>query len=77
MENITQAVSRDILCDSMLRVEANGYPITMSVHDEIVSEVPEGFGSVAEFSSLMEQNEPWADGFPIAVAAKEMIRYGK
>ena len=77
LENITQAVSRDILCDSMLRVETNGYPITMSVHDEIVSEVPEGFGSVAEFTSLMEQTEPWAEGFPVAVKASEMIRYGK
>lgn len=76
-ENVVQAVARDVLCDSMLRVEAAGYPIIASVHDEIVSEVPEDFGSVAEFTSLMKANESWSDGFPVDVKATSMQRYGK
>ena len=37
----------------MLRVEAAGYPIVLHVHDEIVCEVPIGFGSTEEFTRLM------------------------
>ena len=37
----------------MLRIEAAGYPIVLHVHDEIVCEVPIGFGSTEEFTRLM------------------------
>ena len=36
----------------MLRIEAAGYPIVLHVHDEIVCEVPIGFGSVEEFTRV-------------------------
>jgi hypothetical protein len=52
-ENAVQAVSRDILVAAMPRLEAAGYPIVLHVHDEIVAEVPDGFGSEEEFLRLV------------------------
>lgn len=40
-ENIVQAVSRDLLADAMLRMEKAGYGIVGSIHDEVITEVPE------------------------------------
>lgn len=76
-ENITQAVSRDILKEAMFRLEAKGYTICMHVHDEIVVEVDESFGSLDEFVSIMEQVPDWADGFPIKAEGWEGKRYRK
>jgi DNA polymerase len=76
-ENVTQAVARDIMADAMVRLENKGYPLILSVHDEVVAEVPDGFGSVAEFESLMCQVPDWAVGCPIDAEGYESTRYRK
>ena len=68
-ENIVSGIARDILVEAMLRVEAAGYPIVLTVHDEIVCEVPEGFGSIEEFTRLMTRKPAWALELPIAASA--------
>jgi DNA polymerase len=66
VENIVQAISRDLMADGMLRAEAQGtYQIVLSVHDELVSEAIEGTGSVKEFEMLMSALPAWADGCPV------------
>lgn len=67
-ENVCQAVSRDLLADAMLRLDAAGYPIVMHVHDEIIAEVPHGFGSVEEFERIMGTPPAWAADWPIKAA---------
>ena len=57
-ENIVSGIARDLLAEAMLRVEAAGYPIVLHVHDEIVCEVPIGFGSTEEFTRLMTRKPP-------------------
>jgi len=64
-ENIVQATSRDILANAMLALDRAGYPIVLHVHDEIVAEVPEGFGSVAELEGIMSTLPAWAVGWPV------------
>jgi DNA polymerase len=68
VENITQAVARDILVHAMLRVEDAGYPIVLHVHDEIVSEILKGFGSIEEYEALMMVRESWFKDWPIKAA---------
>jgi DNA polymerase len=78
-ENVTQAVSRDILADAMLRVESHGYPIVMHVHDEIVAEVAIDAPNtdLPLFEKLVAQVPAWAFGLPIAVEGWRGLRYRK
>jgi DNA polymerase len=76
-ENAVQATSRDILTEALLRLEAQGYPPVIHVHDEAVSEVPVGFGSVEEYETIMAQTPAWAVGCPIAAEGWRGPRYKK
>ena len=77
VENITQAASADAMIDKMFLVEAAGYPIILTVHDEIVAEVTEGYGSIEEFNEIMETPLTWAPALPIAADGYEAARYKK
>ena len=67
-ENIVQGVAADLLRFAMLNLEAAGYPVVMHVHDEIISEVPQGSGSVEEFENIMAATPQWAAGWPVRAA---------
>lgn len=77
LENCIQGVCRDLLADAKLRLDAAGYPIVLSVHDEAIAEADEGFGTVDEFVSIMTELPPWARGFPLKAEGGEGIRYAK
>lgn len=78
VHNCTQAFARDVLAHNMPRIEAEGYRIVLSVHDELLTETPDS----DEFSSdtlaaHMSTVPPWAEGLPLAAAGFETYRYKK
>lgn len=77
VENITQAVARDLMAASMLKVDPLGYEIVLTVHDEIIAEVEEGVGTLEEFKKLMCQLPEWAEGLPLDGDGYESTRYRK
>ena len=77
VENIVQATARDVLAHSMATLEAAGYPTVMHVHDEVITEVPYGRGSVEELCALMSQGPKWSKGLPLAAEGFESTYYKK
>lgn len=77
-ENIVQALCRDLLAYAMINVEGGGYPIVLSVHDELVCETPDTPEyTVAELEKLMCALPEWAEGFPLVAEGQELKRYAK
>lgn len=77
VENITQAVARDLMANAMGVVENSGYHVVLSVHDELIAEVPERFGNIEEFNRLMCNTPNWAKGLPISAKGFTSKRYKK
>lgn len=77
VENIVQATARDVLAHSMAALEAAGYPTVMHVHDEVITEVPYGRGSVDELCALMSRGPKWSKGLPLAAEGFESTYYKK
>lgn len=67
VENIVQAVARDLLAHSMLRLEKLGFNIVMHVHDEIVCEIIEyqAEKKLETMCKLMGEEVSWAKGLPL------------
>ena len=61
VENIVQAIARDILAEAMLRLNARGYHIVMNINDEAVIEAPPET-SLEDICTVMAQTPVWADG---------------
>ena len=77
-ENLTQACARDVLAASLPSVEGEGYAVVLSVHDELITEVPDDPRfSAARLSALMSACPSWAPGLPLSAAGFESYRYKK
>ena len=70
VENITQAVARDCLALTLMRLYGNGLPAIMHIHDEAVIEVPKDEAS--EYLDIVEKTFalpiPWAEGLVLTAA---------
>ena len=77
VENVVQAIARDILAQSMLRLRNAGFEIVMHIHDEAVLEVPLGSSSVEEVCSVMGIAPDWAVGLPLRADGYECPFYRK
>lgn len=77
-ENITQAVARDVMAEAMVRIDKAGYPIILTIHDEVIAE-KKGVtqADVDHFNQLMVELPTWAKGYPISAKAWTGVRYKK
>ncbi len=77
-ENITQAASRDILAANMPEIDATGYGIILSVHDELLTETDDSpIFNHEDLAAMMSKVPAWAEGVPLAAAGFETRRYCK
>jgi len=77
-ENICQAVARDVMAVNMPHIEAAGYEIVLSVHDELPCETPDDPRYNPEhLAALLCAPPPWAPDMPLAAAGFESYRYKK
>jgi DNA polymerase len=76
-ENVASALARELLVDRMFALEAGGYPIVFTVHDEIVVERPNIAKETIE--RIMSERPPWAVKLGVPVKAKAWVgkRYRK
>lgn len=68
VENIVQAVARDALAWSLQNVKAAGYTeMVMTIHDEIVIEVPmeNADEHLKKIQDIMGEEIPWMKGLPL------------
>lgn len=76
--HIVQGTARDIMVDGMLEADKRGYPLVLTVHDELLAECPKGFGSADELAEIMSTVPAWVVGdLPLAAKAWEDVRYAK
>lgn len=76
VENITQAVARDCLTESLQRITAKGWNILFHVHDEVVIDAPMDV-TVDEVCDLMSEPIDWAPGLVLKAAGFESDYYKK
>lgn len=77
-ENIVQAIARDIMASAMLRLEKQGVPVILSVHDEIICEVKKGRPhSLKNMLATMCLLPVWAKDCPISAEGWKGYRYRK
>ena len=74
VENIVQAISRDILCYAMRTLR--NYRICGHVHDELIIECPEDT-KVSEICEMMGRTPPFAKGLPLRADGYECEFYKK
>src|SRR5690606_24009787 len=78
VENVTQAVARDVLADTMPDVEFEGFDIVLTVHDELITEAPDTPEYThTRLAELMSTQPNWAPDMPLAAAGFETYRYRK
>lgn len=77
-ENAVQAIARDLMVGAMRRVKKAGYDVVLTVHDELVAEVPEDTVDIKEFEKIVAGPNPdWAAGCPVEAGGAIVKRYQK
>jgi len=75
VENIVQAIARDILAEALVRLDMFGYDPVLHIHDEIICEAENP--DLEEFQRLMITLPKWAKGIPLAAGCEISEMYTK
>lgn len=76
VENVTQAVARDVLGAALVRLVEGGHRVVGHVHDEVIVEAaPES--SLEAIRQVMVTPTEWSEGLPLAAAGYSCGRYRK
>lgn len=77
VENLVQAIARDLMFAAVVRARKAGYQYLFSVHDEGNFENRIGKGKQEEFYKLLTDLPDWAKGLPVKVSGWHGHRYRK
>jgi DNA polymerase len=77
VENLTQAVARDVMVEAMLGLRE--LPLIATIHDELIAEVPEYAADhiLDNMLTVMRKTPSWAPGLPVDAAGFVVRRYQK
>lgn len=77
-ENVVQGLARDVLVCAMFKLEANNFPLVLTVHDEALAE-PLANADELAYKQIMEDTAPWVKALrvPIGVETWRGDRYRK
>ena len=79
VENIVQAIARDVMCESLILGHRRAVPVVATVHDELVAEIaaPRAPALRDWMTWAMCRPLAWAPGLPVAAEARIGPRYRK
>lgn len=75
LENLVSGAARDVLCDALVRADADGLGVVLHVHDQIVAEHEPG--APDHLARIMNTPPAWAEGWPIAATGGATDRFTK
>lgn len=76
VENLVQAIARDVFMLGVNRIERAGYRVLFHVHDEAIIEAPEG-ADPEEITRLLAVPPDWAKTLPVASEYEVSAHYKK
>jgi DNA polymerase len=79
VENMTQAVARDLLAGAVLQLDNDDDDLLTTIHDEIIAEPLQhrADARLREMKAVMGVAPQWAYGLPLKAEGSVMGRYGK
>lgn len=79
VENAVQAIARDLLAGSLVKLVNMGFEIPLHVHDELVAQVPKHAvdNAIHVIKKVMNTTPAWAEGLPLKCDIFDSVFYRK
>lgn len=77
IENVVQALCRDLMCYALVNLIDEGYDFLFTVHDEIVCQTISGTRTINDYIMTMTALPDWAPEFPLAAEGHIAQRFSK